>query len=1046
MATLHIQLFQTFALWYGNEAITSVNTPRLQLLLAYLLLHRHEPQPRQQIAFRFWPDSTDTQARTNLRQLVHHLRHALPDADHLLHIDAQCLQWQPVVPFTLDVEAFETALAQAEQAHRAGNSDEERAALERAEACYVGDLLPGCYDDWIVPERERLAQQFIRALERLIALLSQQQAYPQAIPSAQRLIRADPLNEAAYRTLMDLHARSGDRGRALRVYHTCATTLQRELGIEPDAETNALYAHLTSAETPRPSAAAPHATLIGHTSLVGRQAEYAHLYQSWQHAEAGHAHIVLIAGEAGIGKTRLVEELLTWAGQTSITTVHARCYAAEGRLAYAPIIDWLRSNPLRTKLDNLETVWLTELARLLPELRSDDPHLPAPDAHVEVWERQRLFEALARAVLATQQPLLLVIDDLHWCDRETLEWLRYLLRFAPHAPLLIVGTARSGTLPDNPALLTLLRDLRATGNLTDIELAALTEAETAALAARVAGHDLDPTRVSSLFAEAEGNPLFIVEMMRAGAVQHAAVGTAPDQPVARSAALPPRVQAVIEARLTRLSPAARQTAELAAIIGREFRVDVLTQASEHDEATCVQALDELWQHRIVREQGADSYDFSHDKIREVAAADMTLARRRLLHRRVMQTLETVYGAHLDAVSGRLAYHAEQAGQYRRAITSYHQAGTGAQRVYANEEAITAFTRGLELLAHRPDTPERADQESALRIALGPSLVATRGYAAPEVQQNYARARAVCEQMQDTTGLFQVLWGLYIHAIVCDDLHTALALGEQCLQLVQTHLKHDPALLVATHFALGTSRFHLGHLAQAHQHLDQAITHYAPRQHSAHAHMFGADIGVFSLAHDAFALWYLGDAEPANQCSQEALALADDLAHPFSRAIALVYAATLNQFQGDIEATRHKAAQTIATCQEWGFVYYLAWATVLHGWALAAEGQHAEGIAQMEQGIADLRATGAGLRTPHYLALLAEAYMQHGQLAQSQATLDEALHIIEAQDERWCAATVYRLQGTLLRQQGTAEATAVQWFQRADELLRWCRAVPQHTPS
>jgi DNA-binding SARP family transcriptional activator len=210
MATLHIQLFHTFALWYGDEAITSVNTPRLQLLLAYLLLHRHEPQPRQQIAFRFWPDSTDTQARTNLRQLVHHLRHALPDADHILHSDAQCLQWQPVVPFTLDVEAFETALAQAEQAHRAGNSDEERAALERAEACYVGDLLPGCYDDWIVPERERLAQQFIRALERLIALLSQQQAYPQAIPAAQRLIRADPLNEAAYRTLMDLHARSGD--------------------------------------------------------------------------------------------------------------------------------------------------------------------------------------------------------------------------------------------------------------------------------------------------------------------------------------------------------------------------------------------------------------------------------------------------------------------------------------------------------------------------------------------------------------------------------------------------------------------------------------------------------------------------------------------------------------------------------------------------------------------------------------------------------------------------------------------------------------------
>jgi DNA-binding SARP family transcriptional activator/predicted ATPase len=1035
MATLHIQLLHTFVLRAGDEAITSVNTPRLQSLLAYLLLHRHESQSRRQIAVRFWPDSTDTQARTNLRQLVHYLRHALPDADTFLSTDAAYLQWQPEAPYTLDVAAFETALAQAEQA---GNSEEERAALEHAVSHYTGDLLPDCYDEWIVPERERLTQQHIHALERLIALLTVQQAYQQAIPYAQRLLRTDPLNEAAYRTLMDLYARSGDRGRALRVYHTCATTLQRELGVAPDTATSALYERLTSADAPVPATPTPRVTLVSDTSLVGRHTEYDHLRQSWQYAEAGHAHLVLVAGEAGIGKTRLVEELLAWAEQAGIRSARARCYAAEGRLAYGPIIDWLRSDPLRALLSRLEPVWLTELARLLPELLNDYPDLSAPEIHqVEVWERQRLFEALARAVLVTQQPLLLLVDDIHWCDRETLEWLRYLLRFDPDAPLLVVGAARSGSLPDNPALLTLLRDLRAGAQLREIELTRLTAAETAALAARVAGHDIDSARSADLFAEAEGNPLFVVEIVRAGWSQTAEVGAAPVHTPASLTAIPPKVYAVIETRLTRLSAAAGQTAELAASIGREFRVDVLAQASDHDEDTFVRALDELWQHRIVREQGAESYDFSHDKIREVAAARITLARRRLLHRRVMQALEMVYVTHLDSVSGQLAYHAEQAGLHAQAISYYQRAGDVAQRVYANEEAITAYTRGLALLEHLPDTPEHSDQEITLRIALGPSLIAARGYAAPDVQQNYARARTLCEQREDTIRLFPALWGLWVSLFVREALHTAYDLGKQCLHLVRT--RDESAVLVAASFATGTSLFHLGRLVPAHQQLDQAITNYTPRQHATHAHMFGSDIGVFSLMYDAHTLWHLGHAKQSYQRVRDALALADELAHPFSQAIALIYAATLDQFQGNIQATQHKATRAIAVCQEWGFVYYLAWATILHGWALSETGQETAGITQMEQGLADLRATAAGLRTPYYLTLLAEAYLKHGDLAQSQARADEALRIIASHDERWCAAKLYRLQGTLLRQQGADAEIVERWVQRANEVLHQNRA-------
>ncbi|NJP06881.1 MAG: AAA family ATPase [Chloroflexaceae bacterium] len=359
------------------------------------------------------------------------MRHALPNADHLLHIDAKVIQWQPVLPYVLDVAEFEQAIQQADQAVLLKNQEQERAALERAVSCYTGDLLPTCYDEWILPERDSLTRQFMQILERMIRLLLAQQAYRQALPYAQRLVRVDPLHEGVYRYLMEGHARNGDRGRALRVYHTCATTLQRELGVPPDAATRSLYAQLTSSDNAGVLSAGRPFNGVGETPLIGRQAEYAWFQHAWQQAASGHAQLALVIGEAGVGKTRLIEEVLVWSRQTGITSARARCYAAEGRLAYAPVVDWLRNERLWTLLSRLQTIWLSELTRLLPEICNDYPHVPVPESQLEVWERQRLFEALARAILIGAQPLLLVIDDLQWCDRETIAWVRYLLRFAP---------------------------------------------------------------------------------------------------------------------------------------------------------------------------------------------------------------------------------------------------------------------------------------------------------------------------------------------------------------------------------------------------------------------------------------------------------------------------------------------------------------------------------------------------------------------------------------------------------------------------------------
>jgi DNA-binding SARP family transcriptional activator len=694
---LSVSLLGDFCIRHDEAPVTDVDTPRLQSLLAYLVLHRDAPQSRAHLAFLFWPDTTEAQARTNLRNLWHHLRHALPDADAYLDSTAQTLQWQSGALLALDVAGFEAALEDAKQATQASDPAAVREALERAVALYQGELLPSCYDDWILPLREELRQAHLDALERLARMLEEQRDYPAAIGHAQRLLRHDPIHEATYRHLIRLHALNGDRAGALRVYHTCTTVLQRELGVEPSAATREAYERLLGAES-RKSPVVPATTVF--SPLVGRQREWARMLQAWRAVAAGEGpQTVMLCGEAGIGKTRLAEDLVQWAVRQGILCAGARCYAAEGELAYAPVIAWLRALPLAP----VEDVWLAEIARLLPEVLVQRPDLPRPGALTEGWQRERLFEALSRVLLGRRPPLLLMVDDLQWCDRDTLEWLHFLLRFDRTARLLVVGCYRPEEIEEGHPLLSLLAALRLAGQVTQVDLGPLGEAATRTLATQVAGVEISTGAAQLLYRETEGNPLFVVETVRAGLPVHDArlvAGAArelPHDPLRGDLGLPPKVQAVLQARLAQLSPLTRELAEVAATIGREFNLELLGEASSHDEEPLVRELDELWRRRIVQEHGAGAYDFSHDKLREVAYGSMSAARRRLLHRHLAQALETLHAAELDPVSYAVASHYDRAGLPEEAVPYYLRAAEVARRVYANEEAIALLQRGLALV-------------------------------------------------------------------------------------------------------------------------------------------------------------------------------------------------------------------------------------------------------------------------------------------------------------------------------------------------------------
>lgn len=551
MESLQLQLLGDFHLIYHDQPVL-IPQARLQSLLGYLGMHRDAPQTRQHLSFLFWPDATEAHARASLRKLLYDLRQTVPHIDAVLAVDHGMIHWRDPTSVTVDAATFTNLLL---HPGLTGDPRAVQATLETAIALFGGELLPACYDDWVLREREHLHQQYLGALQQLTYLYAEQGDLSAAIAHAQRLVQADPLQESAYRLLMHLHLRSGDRARALRVYHTCTTMLVHELGVEPDLETQTVYQHLLDMESIGPVAPAAQ---LGARPLVGRQWEWEKLLHVWQQATQAEPRFVVIAGEAGTGKSRLAEEMVLWANSQSITAVQARAYAAEGSLVYAPVRDWLRSETLWPVLARLDAVWLSEVGRLLPELFVQRPDLPRPEPLAEQWQRQRLFEALAQAFAAVKAPLLLVLDDLQWCDRETLEWLHYLLRFNPKACLLVAGTVRPEEVDPQHALTTLLLNLRSTGQLAEIELGPLDACDTAVLASQVAERELDAETVTRLYHATEGNPLFIVETVRAS---FGGSGPKREQDNWSSPnhfhALPPKVQAVIQSRLAQLSLAAR---------------------------------------------------------------------------------------------------------------------------------------------------------------------------------------------------------------------------------------------------------------------------------------------------------------------------------------------------------------------------------------------------------------------------------------------------------------------------------------------------------
>jgi ABC-type transport system substrate-binding protein/DNA-binding SARP family transcriptional activator len=770
MPTLRLSLLGPLEIRHDDRPLPRPPTLNAQSLLAYLVLHRHQPQPRERLADLFWGDRPERKARRSLTTALWHIRRCLPASeDDWLLGDVHAVQFDPEADVWIDVAEFESLLARSEPS-----------SLRSAVALYRGDFLDGFYDDWVLNERYRLETLYSEALARLMIGLEAAADHEGALATGLRLLEHDPLREDAHRLVMRSLCRLGRRNAALEQYRRCQEIVQQELGAEPMPETVELcrailegrfqvgppVAPVTTVGAeglpPYPSGLNPLDPVV-RGPLVGREKEMAFLRDCYEASSVGKGGLVLVHGEAGMGKTRLVEELadeLRWQG---VRVLWGRCYEFERLLPYQPVAEALQAVVLAlapADLENLPSWVLAELARLLPELGEKLPGLRASREIPLDQEQKHLFDGVTHLLSSLSQDaaLVLILDDLHWATESTLQMVHYLARHllhheAPH-PVLLVGTLRPEAVGPQHPLHSFQRQLRREGLVRSLDLSGLSLQAVELLLVEMSGSGQAVVPLARrLYEETEGNPFFLIETIKAlfdagllsleggawrGDFAHVSRAALP---------LPLGVSEAIQARMGRLDQDVQQALQAAAVLGREFDFDQLVAVWRQGEEPTLEALDALLRRRFVDEgSGAlgRDYAFHHHKIQEVAYAGIPLRGRQHLHARAGRAMETRYASSLEAVAGELAFHFQEARSLdpalkAKAVQYLLLAGDQARLAYAHRESIGYYKRALAL------QKEGGDYEQAGRTLMKLGLAHHTGFDFAESRRAFAEAFSQWQQ-------------------------------------------------------------------------------------------------------------------------------------------------------------------------------------------------------------------------------------------------------------------------------------------------------------
>jgi DNA-binding winged helix-turn-helix (wHTH) protein/predicted ATPase len=762
----------------------------------------------------------------------------------------------------------------------------------------------------------------------------------------------------------------------------------------------------------------------GVAGVVGRDGELRELAELFAEADSGVRRIAFVTGEAGIGKTTLVDAFVAALEARGVATVRGQCVEHFGGCeAYLPVLEALgrlgRSSQgpeaVRTLARHAPT-WLVELPALVA-----DADLEAVQRRAQGATRERMLRELADALeaLTAERTLVLVLEDLHWSDPSTVDLLSSLARRRERARLLVLATYRPADVAGGAHPLgAVAQELRVHGLCSELALRALDAVEVAELlAARLPSELLAPGLAASIHRATEGNPLFVVNV--------ADEWTAHGAPRAgEPGAVPDTLRQMIGRQLARLPAETRRTLEAASAIGAFFSTAALAAALEEPEDAVDARCGELAARGLFlcacgTQEGAAGalagrYGFLHALYRQVLYGDVPATHRVRLHRRVGDWLERTAGTLAPERAAELALHFELAHEPARALHHLEIAAKNAMRRHACDEANHLLGRALDRLAALPPGEDSAARELALRMAQGGALLMTRGYAASEVRHAYARAHELSRRLPDGPALLFALAGLFRFFFVRADFKLARELSEEVLRVAE---RTDPALLPVAHSLVGLPLLSVAEFARSRAHFEAAVAGYDIARHGALALEHGDDPGLTALAFLAIGLWLTGHPDRALARMREAQALAERLAAPYCRAFAQSFSAWIHVRRGEAAEAEAccRVLLPLAAAQGFGFLH--AEGEIFSGWALAEQGRAEEGIARIRSGLAAQRAGGAEMGRPSHLALLADACAKTKRAEEGLAAIAEALAIVAETGERTHEAELHRLKGELLAQQG-----------------------------
>ncbi|MGH8643903.1 MAG: adenylate/guanylate cyclase domain-containing protein [Gammaproteobacteria bacterium] len=778
-------------------------------------------------------------------------------------------------------------------------------------------------------------------------------------------------------------------------------------------------------------------------NFVGRKYEASLLLGRWREASSGEGQVLLLHGEAGIGKSRITQILCERIADERHHIIQYQCSPYHTNTALYPAINHLRQalgtkDRSNAKLNELDLMVVEsgaenqETASLIADLLSIGGDERYPPLNVSSEKRKEMtMEALMRLLqsLADRCPVLFIVEDAHWIDPTTRDLLTRIIDRIQKMRVLLLITIR-------PEFNSIWQEH---GHVTSLTLSRLPRRHCTELVTAITGGKALPPEVQqSILAKTDGVPLYIEELtknvLESGLlVEQAHSYTVKD--TIKEMSIPESLHASLMERVDRLG-LVKEIVQTGAAIGREFTYDLLRATVEATDSQLRNALDLFVASGLISQGGeipAAKYLFKHALVQEAAYSTLLKKPRQLLHARIAKTLESGFAERVKMEPELLAYHYEQAALPGPAVDYWHRAARSAAERSANMEALNHFHKALQLLKDLPQGLERNTLELGLLIARGAPLLFVKGYASDEMEQNYSRAKHLSQDISDPVHQFRAIWGLWVFRLVKGQLVEARGLAESLLALANREQSSD--LLVEAHRNLGTTYFWLGRFDEAKAHLLTAKALYDRNQHRSHALLYGQDPGITARIYLARTLWVLGEVEQAETLALEAIGMARELDHPFTLAFTLAFLSWAYSTFRNANRTLELTDEAIAVSTRYSFELGLAWATASQGWALAENGQ-AEGVDRLISGLSATRATGASVNNTATLALLAELYLRKKHFSEGLAAIEDAQKIALTQGELFWQAELFRLKGELLLGQSDRSLNeAEQCFRNALEIAR-----------